>query len=183
MKVKTQILSKISELDEQYNAFNGSKIISNDGHAIYVWRAQKKPDEVCNNTKHPPTFPYITVTGSWNYHEYLGIYIEKDGEKPFFHKYTHEGRPAEDPRLYTKKGSNDVYMEYTSAIQCNMETKICVALWEINLTNLVKSLIDYKNPDVFPVQICSQLIDVNNKEEKSNIEETEEVNDKKSDES
>ena len=159
MKLDTKLLTGISNLDPYYNVFNGSKLYSN-GILVFVWRAQKKPDITCKGIKYPPTFPYITVTGKWDFDEYLGIYV-KDST---FQKYKHKGVfPAEDPRLYTKHTNGDIYMEYTAVSECTRD-RVCIGLWELNLS---KYLIDSVN--VEPVMICAEIVDHNVNSERKSI--------------
>jgi len=69
--------------DDNYQKFNGS-IYNFDNYTVIAWRAQIKPENISckeygdNKSKVLPTYPYLTMSGSWNYDEYAGVYIIND---------------------------------------------------------------------------------------------------------
>jgi predicted GH43/DUF377 family glycosyl hydrolase len=148
----------LEELCEpNYQKFNGSRL-ETDKLIIVVWRAMKKPDKVmCRNngvSKPLPTYPYITISGSWTQDEYAGIFIqEKSSKKYHFLKYKHmNAYPAEDPRLYMK--NNKIYMSYNAMKinDVNCPAKVCIAIWEVQ--------IDVSNNTLKPAkQICQYILE------------------------
>lgn len=142
--------------DDEYQKFNGSTY-SYEHYTIIAWRAQKKPEKLSckeygEGNSVLPTYPYLTMSGSWNYDEYAGVYIinNKSGEKNFL-KYKHmNAYAAEDPRLYSKFGK--LYMYYTAQIQSFSDKH--AGLWEV--------VIDVKNRTFgAPKQICSNIFKKN----------------------
>ena len=143
--------------DDDYQKFNGS-IYNYGNYTVIAWRAQKKPEKLSckeygeGKSNVLPTYPYLTMSGSWNYDEYAGVYIidNKSGEKNFL-KYKHmNAYAAEDPRLYSKYGK--LYMYYTAQIQSL--SKKHAGLWEV--------VIDVKNKKFStPKQICSDVFKKN----------------------
>lgn len=148
--------------DQNYNKFNGSIFVS-DKYTYIVWRAQTRPTNIdCKGVGqlfYAPTYPYITMSGSWSYDEYCGILIvdNNDRTKTKFIKYRHmNAYPAEDPRLYTKYGK-DLYLYYTARTRCEFNNDMCIGIWEIKINTDT-------NEFGVPKQICKDIM-TNNKTE------------------
>ena len=141
---------------DNYNKFNGSIFVSNK-YTYIAWRAQARPTNIncrgVGQTSNAPTYPYITMSGSWKYDEYCGILIvdNSDETKTKLIKYKHmNAHPAEDLRLYTKNG-NDLYLYYTAIAKCELFDDNCAGLWEMKINTDT-------NEFGAPKQICKNVM-------------------------
>lgn len=170
LRIETGIRSPFfTSIDEKYQVFNGSHIKVGKLYEIWAMRAQAKPDLNLNGIL--PTFPYITVNGDWSaVDEYAALYIVDIQTSSYkFLKYKHlSTMPAEDPRLYKKKG-DDIYMAYMAlVIEGDICTKknsskvkflngVCYGMWEINLSKYIINA-----STTAPVLLCSWTNNINN---------------------